>query len=251
MPAKSKTRSKGLIIIPAYNEERNISKVLDGLSLKLPELAVLVVNDGSTDATAKILGERSANHINLPFNMGYGAALQTGFKYALNEGFDFVVCFDGDGQHEPTEVPKLLKEMEELKADIVIGSRFLNRSDYTPSLARRAGMALFRFLTGITTGSKMTDITSGFQAIDRKAFSYYAKEFNFPLDFPDADVIINMILTGHKVVEVPVKMHERTEGESMHSGLRAVFYMAKMLLAIFIVVMRNKFGTNGERALTN
>ena len=130
-----------------------------------------------------MLDECGANRVNLPFNMGNGAALQTGFKYALLNDFDYVVCFDGDGQHEPAEVPKLIKEMEDTGADIVIGSRFLNRSDYKPSLARKAGMALFRFLTGITTGSKMTDITSGFQAIDRRAFSYYSKDIQLPLRF--------------------------------------------------------------------
>ena len=235
---------KGLIIVPVFNEETNIRDVIDGLLKEAPALAIVVVNDGSHDNTKEILASLNVNTINLPFNLGYGAALQTGFKYALANDFDFVVIFDGDGQHDPGEISKLLIEKNAKSADIVIGSRFMGRGTYNPGLARTLGMGLFKRLTMLSTGEKITDITSGFQAIDKRAFAYYTGDHNFPLDFPDADVIINMKLLGFKIVEVPVKMHSREDGASMHSGLNGLFYMAKMLVSIFFILLRSKSGTN-------
>lgn len=231
-------KNKGLIIIPVYNEEENIERVIDNIRREGPSIDILAVDDGSTDDTSGILYRLSVNTINLPFNLGYGGALQTGFKYAVENSYDFVIQFDGDGQHDAKEIIKLVKALEEEKGDIVIGSRFMDKGSYRTSFSKRIGMALFRWLARIIIKQNVTDITSGFQALNKKAYTFYSARGNYPIDFPDADVIINMMLLGFKVVEVPVNMFVREKGKSMHSGFRVMIYVLKMLLSIFIVMLR-------------
>ncbi|MFQ5900620.1 MAG: glycosyltransferase family 2 protein [Thermodesulfobacteriota bacterium] len=231
---------KFLVIIPAYNEEKNIGHVVEGIRRHEPSLDILVVNDGSTDSTSDVLRGLNVDTINLPFNLGYGGALQTGFKYAVEKDYDFVVQFDADGQHLPEDIKKLLRPLFEEDADIVVGSRFMEGRGYKPSISRRLGMILFGLLTATITKQRFTDVTSGFQALSKKTVKFYSKKGNYPSDFPDADVLAMMSLSGFKIVEVSVKMFGREKGESMHSGYRAIIYVLKMLLSIFIVLLRKR-----------
>ena len=171
--------------------------------------------------------------------MGYGAALQTGFKYALRNRYQYVVQMDADGQHDPESVLKLLVEIQKEKADVVIGSRFLNDSgSYRTTLSRKIGMGIFGKLATIITGQYVSDPTSGFQALNRDALRFYASRF-YPVDYPDADVLIMLHRAGLHVKEVPVAMYARQQGKSMHSGLKPVYYIFKMLLSMFVTLLRN------------
>jgi len=233
-----------LIIIPAYNEERNIKKVLSGLKKSHHSLDILVVNDGSTDNTEAIAVAEKARVLSLPFNLGYGGALQAGFKYAVLEGYRYVIQFDGDGQHDPEDVKTIL-ELLELGNDIVIGSRFLGRGSFKAGILKKTAINIFRLIIKASTGVKVTDPSSGLQGLSRRAFSYYSRMGHFPHDYPDADVLIQMILAGFKVVEFPAEIRAREAGRSMHAGLRPVFYFIKMLISILVVLLRSRFKAKG------
>jgi glycosyltransferase involved in cell wall biosynthesis len=227
-----------LVIIPAYNEEKRIAAVVAGVYDVVPEAVVVVINDCSRDATAAAARHAGAVVVSHPFNMGYGAAIQTGYKYARDKGYDFLVQLDADGQHDPACIPELLAPVLAGKADICIGSRFLGNS-YRPPLARRAGMAIFRRIVTIATGASITDTTSGFQAFNRDVICFFATDI-FPVDYPDADMLITLHRAGFRMTEVPVRMYENSDGKSMHSGLKPLYYMFKMLLSICVTLMREK-----------
>ncbi len=226
-----------LVVIPAFNEAGAITKVIEGIRATDPRLAVLVVDDGSTDETAAVARQAGAPVVRLPFNLGYGTALQTGYKYALREGYDCVVQLDGDGQHEPADIPHLLAVLERGDADVVIGSRFLGEPTYRPDTARRIGMRVFRLFAFILTGVRFTDVTSGFQALDRSALRFFAAE-RYPADYPDADVLVMLTRAGFRVAETPVRMYAKPDAQSMHAGLRPVYYIFKMLLSMLLTVLR-------------
>lgn len=231
---------ESLILIPAYNEESNISSTLTDLRAMYPDTDILVVNDGSRDATAeKVLkvGEKLLNH---PFNLGYGAALQTGFKFAQKYDYMFIVQFDADGQHDPGDVARLLEEIQSGDCDIVIGSRFMGRGGENIGILKKIAINLFRRVIKIFTGDIVTDPTSGLQCLSRRAFCHYAIAGNFPEDFPDADTIIMAKMEGLKIKEIPANIRIRHAGESMHKGLKVVYYMLKMLLSISVVIIREK-----------
>ena len=209
-----------LIIIPCYNEALNIVKVFEDLTEFIGATRlnadILAINDSSTDNTEQVLRKNKICFLSLPFNLGYSGALQTGFKYAIEHNFDFVIQFDGDGQHIPTEIQKLLNAQAENDADIVIGSRLIN----------------------MICGEKITDPTSGFQILKREVFSRYAKMGAYPR-YPDANLVIQMILEGFKVREVPVKMQLRIFGVSMHAGFwNPLFYMVHMFYSIFMIIIQ-------------
>lgn len=227
-----------LVIIPAYNEEQRISSVVACIHASETDAVVVVVNDCSCDETAAVARQAGAIVISHPFNMGYGAAIQTGYKYALANDYDYLVQLDADGQHDPSCIPDLLAPVIEGKADIVIGSRFMGNS-YTPPLVRRMGMALFRKIVSMVTGRACTDTTSGFQAFNRKVIAFFSTDV-FPVDYPDADMLITLHRAGFRVVEVPVRMFENSEGKSMHSGLKPLYYMFKMILSICVTLLRKK-----------
>jgi glycosyltransferase involved in cell wall biosynthesis len=230
-------KDKILIVIPAFNEEEIIQAVVQEIRQEMPEAVVLVVNDGSrdqTEARARAAGARVLTH---PFNMGYGAALQTGYKYALKGGFDFVLQVDGDGQHDPHYLPILLQEVREGGVDVAIGSRFLGEGDYRAARLRQAGICLFRFLASRLCGQKITDPTSGYQAFSRRAVEFCARD-SFPGDYPDADVLVMMHRTGLRLREVPVRMRPNARGRSMHSGLKPLYYIYKMCLSIGLNLLR-------------
>lgn len=227
-----------IILIPAFNEEQRIAAVIKGIKTAVPDADILVVNDGSRDDTAAAASRAGAIVVSHPFNMGYGAAIQTGYKYARNKGYDFLVQLDADGQHDPTCIPALLAPVIEGAADIAIGSRFLGNS-YRPPFARRVGMALFRQIVSMVTGTFITDTTSGFQAFNRDVIRFFATDI-FPVDYPDADMLIMLHRAGFRIVEIPVRMFENSEGKSMHSGFKPLYYMFKMLLSICVTLMREK-----------
>ena len=228
---------KTIIIIPAYNEEKNIGAVLEGIQKKSPGFPILVINDGSSDNTEKVALEHNAEVISLPYNSGYGIALQTGFLYAVKNNFSIVVQMDSDGQHDPSDIKNLIEAVQKDNCDVVIGSRFLSRDSYKSSLARHAGMLLFGSIASILCGQKVTDPTSGFQALRGSAINFAASD-NYPPDYPDADFIILLNRSGFKVKEIPVTMHASPVKESMHHGHKTIYYVFKMFLSIFVTLLR-------------
>jgi glycosyltransferase involved in cell wall biosynthesis len=228
---------KTLIVLPARNEEAHIGKVLAQLVEMYPVARVLVINDDSSDRTSEIVRRYSSVIlIELPFWMGYGGALQTGYKYALTNGYERVVQMDADEQHDPSEVCKLLQSSE--KADIVIGSRFKDSSTkYRMRFVRKLGCRSLSFIGWLLTGLKITDPTSGFQVLNHRALQI-ACEDHYPLDYPDLDVLILMQRRDLRVVEVPVVMHMSDEKDGMHAGIQVWYYAVKMLLSMFVMMLR-------------
>ncbi|HOV79239.1 MAG TPA: glycosyltransferase family 2 protein [Bacillota bacterium] len=229
-----------LVIIPAYNEEENIGKVLKDIRSLNIALDIVVVNDGSTDNTRHVVREAGEKAINLPYNLGYGAALQTGFKYAALKGYEYVVQFDADGQHDPGDVLNILHLLRAGGCDIVIGSRFLGKGSFKAGVLKRIAISVFRFIIRAATGVKITDPTSGLQGLSKRAYNYYAVTGNYPEDFPDADTLINMILSNYRVREIPADVKDRYSGKSMHTGYKTIFYFFKMLVSILVVLLRKK-----------
>jgi len=228
-----------LIIIPVYNEEKNILGVIEDIKKKTHYMDILVVNDGSTDKTESVLERSRVKVINLPYHLGYGVALQTGYKYALEKGYDYVIQMDGDGQHDPSSIEDLLTEVKSGDIDVAIGSRFLSNKRYRTSLPRKIGMRLFGSIASLIMGQKVTDPTSGFQALNKKTINFYGSDV-FPCDYPDADAIIMLHRAGFIIKEIPVIMHYDNRSKSMHSGLGICYYIFKMFLSIFVTLLREK-----------
>jgi glycosyltransferase involved in cell wall biosynthesis len=223
----------GLVIVPALNEAATIAAVVERLSATAPEFDVLVVDDGSRDETADLARRHGARVVSHPFNLGYGGALQTGYKYADRSGYEYVVQMDADGQHDAADVARLLAPLRAGNADVVIGSRFAEVTGYHMGAARAAGRALFRRLLAAFGGPRITDPTSGFQALTRPAFRFCCADF-YPTDFPDVDVLLLLHRRGFRIIEVPVHMAPNPPGHAtMHGGPRALYYPYKMLLATF------------------
>lgn len=234
--------SKPLIIIPAYNEGRNIVGVIDSIHQNAPSLDVVLVNDGSLNGTAAVAESKGAMVINLPFHMGYGTAVQTGYKYALRSGYDYTIQMDGDGQHEPGYIVALLQELKTGRADVIIGSRFSDPKQtrrYRGSFARRVGMLLFGVVTSMIMRQRVTDPTSGYIGLNRKALEYLSSDV-YPADYPDADVIIMLHRAGFRIKEIPVVMYENKQKGSLHRGVRPLYYIFKMALSIFVTTLRKK-----------
>jgi len=231
--------SNTLIVIPAYNEENNIGNVLKGIRRCAPEISVLVVNDGSRDATVRISREHGAKVISLPFNSGYGVALQTGFIFALKNGYTTVLQMDADGQHDPRYIVDMLQEIQNENLDVVIGSRFLEDDKYKTTFLKRMGMFIFGSLASLFCGQRVSDPTSGFQALKGKAIQFVAGEY-YPPDYPDADFIIMLHQCGFKTREIPVTMHPSPDNKSMHTGHKTVYYVFKMFLSILVTLLRQK-----------
>lgn len=223
-----------LIVIPAYNEEQTIAGVLLGIRRAVPEFDRVVVNDGSKDATGNIVAGLGEKQLRLPCNLGYGHALQTGMKYALARGYDIVVFIDADGQHRPEDVPRLVELLLKSDADVVIGSRFCNDHAYTGPLARRLGQLLFSYLTRFFLGHRIYDTTSGFKALRAAACEVIASR-TF-LDF-HTEALVRLSMYGFKIVEIPVEMHERIFGTSMHSFTSSVKYPLKTVLLTIVALV--------------
>ena len=228
-----------LFVIPAYNEEENIEKVLKEIKKDVGFADILVINDCSKDNTSSIVKKNNVKCIDGIFNMRYAWAVQTGIKYAYQNNYDYVIQFDADGQHIAKEAEKLLKTLKSENADIVIGSRYLKDMGYPCPLFRRIGTKLFEFLVKIFCRKKIADPLSGFQCLNRKVIEKYSKMGNYP-EFPDANLVIEMLMEGYKIVEVPVKMRLREAGESMHGGIiKPIKYMIDMVYTIFFIVIQN------------
>jgi glycosyltransferase involved in cell wall biosynthesis len=228
-----------LVILPAYNEEKTIREVIAAVKENISYADILVVNDGSADRTGPIALQEDATVINHPFNLGYGAALQTGFRFAKKRGYEYVITMDADGQHVPSSAASLLDAMETNDADVVIGSRFTGNG-YRVGVLRKAGVVLFSLVAKAYTGIRVTDPTSGFQLFRRRAFSYLAEGDNYPLDYPDVNIIMALHKKEFRIVEAPVTMNRNAYGKSMHSGIRPLLYVLKMFLAIIMVLVRGK-----------
>lgn len=199
---------KHLIVLPAFNEEECISGVLQDAKKSNPLADILVVNDGSSDSTSEIAKQIGVMVLDMPFNTGYGGAIQTGFRFAVENGYDFVIIMDADGQHDPNYTKNLIESMEREDADVVIGSRFLEGT-YKMNIARKTGSWLFSRIAKFYTGVNFTDPTSGFQLLNRKVFSYLSQADNYPLDYPDVNIIMALHKMKFKVVEAPVRMREK------------------------------------------
>jgi glycosyltransferase involved in cell wall biosynthesis len=225
-------KGKVLVIIPAYNEERSVGRVVDEVTTYLPQIDALVVNDGSSDLTSEIAQSKGAIVLDLPFNLGIGGAMQAGYQYAYEKGYDIAIQVDADGQHDPKEIVKLLKALEEKKMDVAMGSRFLGHSEFKSSLMRRIGIFIFSRVISMIVGQKITDPTSGFRAANRKAIQLFAS--NYPQDYPEPEAVVLLHQCRLKMEEVPVGMSERHSGESSITKIRSVYYMVKVLLAIFV-----------------
>ena len=242
---KRRSNPVRVIIMPAHNEERNIAPVLTELKPFSQGADILVVDDRSTDNTARLAAEMGAEVVSLPCNLGYGGAVQTGFKYAVENGYDTAILMDADGQHDPSGIAALLEVVESQQADLALGSRFLGRMEYRASWLRRAGAFFFAQIVSRTVKQRITDPTSGFQALNANVLRFLARD-NYPTDFPDADLLMLLFFAGFRVREVPVTMRERLSGQSMHASLRPIYYMLKMLLSIFIVLLRQRTHLNAR-----
>ena len=232
------------VLIPAYNEGTRIASVIKGVKERYPNVDVFVIDDGSKDGTRKEALEAGAQVISHPFNLGYGAALQTGYKYALEKSYAELIQMDGDGQHDPSFFDHLLGVIRKEGADIAIGSRFLKTvGDESQGFAYRApvfrkwGMDLFGTIASLVIKQKVSDPTSGYQAMNRNVLEWVSSD-KFPIDYPDADVIIMLHRAGFCIREVPVRMYENPDGKSMHSGWKPIYYIFKMLLSILVTLLR-------------
>ncbi len=225
-----------LALIPACNEAERIGPVLAGIRRRAPEIDILVVDDGSADDTPAVARAHGARVVRHPFNLGYGCALQTGYHYARRHDYQRVVQLDADGQHDTASLPELLAELDR-GADVVVGSRYLSDAPPATSLMRRVGSRLFSWLVTRWTGVRITDPTSGYQAMNRRALDLLALD-HFPEDYPDADVLIMLSRFGLRLREIPVTMHERIGGVSMHRGSRAAYYGYKMFLNLALLPVR-------------
>lgn len=232
-----KTKDKILFVIPAYNESENIEKVLKEIKKDVNYADILVVNDCSTDNTAEIVKNNKIKCISNIFNLKYAMAVQTGIKYACENGYDYVIQFDADGQHIAKEAEKLYKYSKSNDCDIVIGSRYLEDVGYPCPLFRRIGTRIFEFIIKIFCHQKIADPLSGFQCLNRKVIERYSKMGNYP-EYPDANLIIEMLLNGYKIQEVPTKMRLREAGESMHGGIiKPIKYMINMFYTIIFILI--------------
>ena len=227
---------KILVIIPAYNEAENIRGVILSVKKEVPHADVIVINDGSSDATSQVAKGLGVRVVDLPYNMGIGAAMQTGYIYAAVNGYDIAVQVDGDGQHPPDQIQKVISPVIEGKADIAIGSRFLGEGEYVPSLARSVGIKTFSLMLSLITGQKVTDPTSGFRAVNKDVIKFFAR--NYPEDYPEVEAVVLLHKAGFRIMEAPVRMEARVWGKSSITYVRALYYMVKVSLAVLIDLMK-------------
>lgn len=233
---------KTALLIPCYNEEKCIAGVIESITKMLPDMYLVIVNDASKDNTAKIVAEAANvnDHIillDLPTNLGIGGAVQTAFRYATRNGFDYAVKVDGDGQHPANQIEKLLTVLVENKADMVIGSRFILKEKFQSTFCRRIGIYFFRFVNSLLIGQTITDNTSGFRAYNRKALEF--AEENYPsFDYPEPEEVVLMAKNGFRIAEIPVQMECRQGGVSSISPVKAMYYMMKVFFAVLMTAFR-------------
>jgi glycosyltransferase involved in cell wall biosynthesis len=228
---------KTLIIIPAYNEEGSVARVVGNIRKQVADADILVVNDGSRDRTARVARESGAMVVSLPYNMGIGSAVQSGFLFAKKKGYHFAVQVDGDGQHPASEIPRLLAALQN-GVDVAIGSRFVQPTKYRAPFLRALGIKVFSFLVSLIVGKRVYDTTSGFRAIGRKAIILLAE--TYPHDYPEVEALITLHRNGMRFVEIPVEMNYRQEGKSSISAMAGAYYMLKVSLAVLVAVIKRR-----------
>lgn len=231
-----KTEDKVLVIIPAFDEEDNIADTVARVKQYAPFADYVVINDFSHDNTLKVCKKNGINVINLPINLGIGGAVQTGYKYAYENGYQYAVQVDGDGQHDPKDIERLLKAIKEQKADMVIGSRFIEKEGFQSYAIRRMGIRYFSILIKLLTGKKITDPTSGLRMVNRKVIHKFADDY--PRDYPEPETTVSVIKEKRKIAEIPVIMHERQSGRSSISIKAGIYYMIKVTIAIIVERIR-------------
>ena len=230
--------SEVAILVPAYNEEKALPGTLDSLKDSYDRSQIVVINDGSEDATPISARAAGVRVIDMPLNMGIGVTMMTGYRFALRNGFKYAVQCDADGQHRPEEIPLLIKEMEDSGADMVIGSRFIDKeaAGFKSFFLRRQVIRFFSGWINMLTGFKVHDVTSGFRLVNKRVMKLFAEEYTF--DFPEPESIILAARRGHKVVEVPVAMRRRQGGVSSIGLLTGLYYMVKVTLGLVLTRLR-------------
>jgi len=225
--------ARRIAIVPALNEEGAIGGVIDELRAFDPGFEIVVVDDGSVDRTADVAREHGAHVLRLPFNLGIGGSVQTGFRYAYEKGFELAVRVDGDGQHDPAQLGAVVDPVLRGQVDIAVGSRYLERGGgYRSSVPRRIGIRILASTVSGLTGQKITDPTSGFQALNRRAITLFAADY--PHDYPEVEALVMLIRHRLRLTEVPVAMRPRAAGRSSIRTLSSVYYMVKVMLALFV-----------------
>jgi glycosyltransferase involved in cell wall biosynthesis len=240
--ADSEARARGLTdlraiaIVPARNEERAVGSVVEEIKAFDPRIEVVVVDDGSTDRTAVVAAAAGARVVSLPYNLGIGGAVQTGIQYARQYGFDLAIQIDGDAQHPPSEIPKLIGPILEDRADLVIGSRFLGPKEYEPPFSRLVGIRLLARVVSLIVRQRVTDTTSGYRAMNRRAIALFAADY--PHDYPEVEATVLVFRHRLRMTEIPVRMRVRGSGSSSITFTRSAYYMIKVLLALFVGLFR-------------
>lgn len=229
---------KKLAIIPAYNESMNITKTVEDILNNAPGFDYVIVDDCSTDATRSVCRKRGFNLLHLPANLGIGGAVQTGYQYARDFGYDIAVQFDGDGQHSAAYLETMVKELKEKQLDMVIGSRFIRKEGFQSTAFRQLGIRYFSLLIRVVTGHIITDPTSGMRMVNRDLIEFFAVDY--PKDYPEPESVSMVLRNGKRVGEVPVIMRQRAGGVSSISPSRSIYYMVKVTLAILMVLLRRK-----------
>jgi glycosyltransferase involved in cell wall biosynthesis len=229
---------KKIAVVPGFDEEASIGNVIEEIHAFDPTFDVLVIDDGSRDATAAVAAAHGALVVRLPFNLGIGGAVQTGFRYAADHGYDLVARMDGDGQHDPRELALILPPVLAGEADICVGSRFAGADGYRSSRSRRIGIRILARTVSLLTGQRLTDTTSGFQVLNRRAIELFAVDY--PHDYPEVEAAVMLHKHRLRLVEAPVTMRERAAGRSSITALRSVYYMAKVMLAILVGMFRRR-----------
>lgn len=227
---------KKLVIIPAYNECGSILKAVEDIREHAPGFDYVVINDCSTDGTLDICREHGLNYVNLSVNLGIGGAVQTGYIYACQQGYDLAVQFDGDGQHDAVYLEQMAQVLMETGSHMVIGSRFIEKEGFQSSGLRRVGIRYFSLLIRLLTGARVTDPTSGMRMVDREVMRIYAG--SYPKDYPEPESVTAILRMKKKVTEIPVVMRQREEGTSSIGGIRSVYYMIKVTLAVLMESLR-------------
>ncbi len=231
-PAEPAVTTRICIVIPAFNEGRSVAHVVAQVKAAIPGAHVVVVDDGSQDDTARRAREAGASVMTLPVNLGIGGAVQTGYRYAMRYGFDIAVQIDGDGQHDPFELERLLEPILCGRADMTVGSRWLGRGEYEASTGRRFGMRLLARLVCWRAKGRFTDTTSGFRAVGRRGIEMFAR--TYPTDFPEVESLVLASRHRLRIEEVPVRMTPRAHGRSSIAGLRSAYYMARVVIALVV-----------------